>query len=62
MEIRGALGPVLDGLELQMAWAFKYSNHQDDWPAEDGGVSVHADEAAVNVNQPAAASPSSPSE
>ena len=48
-ELRGRLVAILGSLQLKYVWAFKYSNRPEDWPLDEG-VSVHADDAAVNVN------------
>ena len=47
-ELKAALPSLLGKHHLNAAWAFKYSNDEDDWPAS--GINVHADKAAVNLN------------
>jgi hypothetical protein len=47
-ELRSALPSLLGRHQLNAAWAFKYSNDEDDWPPS--GINVHADKAAVNLN------------
>lgn len=47
-ELRAALPGLLGRHPLNAAWAFKYSNDEDDWPPS--GINVHADKAAVNLN------------